>query len=126
MAPGITGGGDGRPRPRPLLAHTACLVRKSAVPVLITVGDHAPITCVYTRPALDGVDSVPAAPLPRLPPHASATPSGPYVQVPLIALCLARSGDKGDVANIGVLCRKPMFFPLVRRVLTDEVCAPPL
>ena len=35
-------------------------------------------------------------------------------------LCLARSGDKGDAANIGVIARKKLYLPYLRAVLTPE------
>ena len=38
--------------------------------------------------------------------------------IPLIELAHARSGDKGDSANIGVLARKPEYLPLLREQLT--------
>ncbi|OJU89343.1 MAG: terpene utilization protein AtuA [Burkholderiales bacterium 66-5] len=42
------------------------------------------------------------------------------VQVPLIRLAWARSGDKGDTSNIGVIARKPEWLPLLRAQLTPE------
>ncbi len=40
------------------------------------------------------------------------------VRVPLSALAHARSGDKGDTANIGVVARAPEIYPWLRRTLT--------
>ena len=42
-------------------------------------------------------------------------------RVPLIALCYGRSGDKGDVANVGIICRKRSYYPLVAATLTAPV-----
>jgi hypothetical protein len=40
----------------------------------------------------------------------------------LIDLAHARSGDKGDTANVGIIARKPEFYPiLVREVTADRV-----
>jgi hypothetical protein len=39
--------------------------------------------------------------------------------VPLARLCLARSGDKGDTANIGVIARSPEIYVWMQRELTD-------
>ena len=39
---------------------------------------------------------------------------------PLRALCLARSGDKGDVSNIGVCARRPEFYPFLKEYLTAQ------
>ncbi len=42
------------------------------------------------------------------------------VQVPLSALALARSGDKGDGSNVGVLARSPEIYEFLVDVLTEE------
>jgi len=42
------------------------------------------------------------------------------VEVPLIRLAWARSGDKGDTSNIGVIVRRPEWLPLLRAQLTPE------
>jgi hypothetical protein len=38
--------------------------------------------------------------------------------VRLFALAHGRSGDKGDTVNVGVIARKPEFYPLLRERLT--------
>ena len=40
--------------------------------------------------------------------------------VPLIKLAFARSGDKGDHANIGVISRKPHYLPFIKKSLKKE------
>merc|ERR1712039_418098 len=50
----------------------------------------------------------------------AAAPSGPLGKVPLRQLCYARSGDKGDAANIGLIARKPEYVPFLRHVVTTE------
>ena len=42
------------------------------------------------------------------------------VEVPLEQLAWARSGDKGDKANIGVMARKSDFFPWIVAILTES------
>lgn len=52
------------------------------------------------------------------------------VRVPLVRLCLARSGDKGDTANIGVIARSEAIYSWMLEHLTpafvkrhfDDVC----
>jgi hypothetical protein len=52
------------------------------------------------------------------------------IRVPLIRLCLARSGDKGDTANIGVIARSEAIYAWMVEHLTpafvkryfDDVC----
>ena len=44
------------------------------------------------------------------------------MQVQLIKLAHARSGDKGDTANVGLIALQDEFYPvLVREVTTDRV-----
>ena len=43
--------------------------------------------------------------------------------VPLQQLAFARSGDKGDHANIGVIARKPIYLPYIRNGLRPEIIA---
>jgi hypothetical protein len=38
--------------------------------------------------------------------------------VPLLALAHARSGDKGDTANVGLIARKAEYYPLLVREVT--------
>jgi hypothetical protein len=42
------------------------------------------------------------------------------VKIPLIDIAHARSGDKGDAVNIGVIARKPEFYPLIQQLVTAE------
>jgi hypothetical protein len=42
------------------------------------------------------------------------------VKVRLLDLAHARSGDKGDTANVGVIARRPAWYPLLARELTAE------
>ena len=57
-------------------------------------------------------------------------PSDRSVRVPLMRLCLARSGDKGDTANIGVIARSEAIYQWTVEHLTpafvkryfDDVC----
>lgn len=46
------------------------------------------------------------------------------MKVPLLKIAHARSGDKGDTANIGLIARKPEYYPiLVREVTAARVAA---
>jgi hypothetical protein len=42
------------------------------------------------------------------------------MKVRLVDLAHARSGDKGDTANVGVIARRSEFYPLLARELTVE------
>lgn len=40
------------------------------------------------------------------------------MKVRLLDIAHARSGDKGDTANVGVIANKPEWYPLINRELT--------
>eukprot|EP00005_Dracoamoeba_jomungandri_P005701 CAMPEP_0174250578 /NCGR_PEP_ID=MMETSP0439-20130205/714_1 /TAXON_ID=0 /ORGANISM="Stereomyxa ramosa, Strain Chinc5" /LENGTH=612 /DNA_ID=CAMNT_0015330697 /DNA_START=99 /DNA_END=1937 /DNA_ORIENTATION=- len=119
MAPGITGGGSGRPRPQPYVQHSAVLVRKEHVPAFITIGDETtemesvPFKYTQNLPAPHKVGS----------PDFSFEPDTKLVSAPLIRICVGRSGDKGNLSNVGVMARKKEFYPFLCSVLTEEVVA---
>jgi len=41
-------------------------------------------------------------------------------RVRLLALAHARSGDKGDTANVGLIAKRPEFYPVLQREVTAE------
>ena len=54
----------------------------------------------------------------------SAAGSKTTVRVRLLDVAHARSGDKGDTANVGVIALRPEWYPLLERELTrDRVAA---
>jgi hypothetical protein len=42
------------------------------------------------------------------------------VKVPLLAIAHARSGDKGDTANVGVIANRPEWYPLLAEHLSVD------
>ena len=42
------------------------------------------------------------------------------MRVQLVDIAHARSGDKGDTANVGIIALRPQWFELLRRHLTRE------
>jgi hypothetical protein len=42
------------------------------------------------------------------------------LKIQLIQIAHARSGDKGDTGNVGVIARKPEYYPLLVKYLTVE------
>jgi hypothetical protein len=51
---------------------------------------------------------------------AAVASGGSRVRLPLSRLCLARSGDKGDTANVGVIGRSPAVYAWMLENLTPE------
>jgi hypothetical protein len=41
------------------------------------------------------------------------------MKIKLLQLCHSRSGDKGDTANIGLIARKPEYFPIIKKYVTE-------
>jgi hypothetical protein len=52
--------------------------------------------------------------------HAASETTLTTDTVPLIQLAYARSGDKGDSSNIGIIARRPEWLPHLRAQLTEE------
>jgi hypothetical protein len=42
------------------------------------------------------------------------------MKIQLIQIAHARSGDKGDTGNVGVIARKPEYYPVLKKYLTTE------
>jgi hypothetical protein len=42
------------------------------------------------------------------------------MRIRLVDLAHARSGDKGDTANVGIIALKPEWYPLIARELTRD------
>ena len=42
------------------------------------------------------------------------------MKVQLVDIAHARSGDKGDTANVGIIALRPEWFPLLARELTQD------
>ncbi|HAP35539.1 MAG TPA: hypothetical protein DCQ28_06195 [Bacteroidetes bacterium] len=42
------------------------------------------------------------------------------MKIQLIQIAHARSGDKGDTGNVGVIARKPEYYPLLLKYLTVD------
>jgi hypothetical protein len=111
MAPGFTGYfGAGRPEPHMVPRLFSTLVPKDRVAIEVVVGEERQAVSVPVQggfvPAAAEAEQLPTLDL------AGA------VTVPLIRLALARSGDKGDHANIGVIARKPEYLPYIRAALS--------
>ncbi len=115
MAPGFTGYfGGGRPEPHMIPKLFSTLVPKDRVPVEIRVGEQQIAVEIPRVPASSAPTTAsPTVPYPRLPAEVIEA-----VSVPLIRLALARSGDKGDHANIGVIARKTEYLPYLLASLT--------
>ena len=116
-SPGTTGPGGGRPGVSPLIRPLAMLLPKDAVDVSFTLdGVRHPVAI-----PLQGGEATRSKVGPALPdPAPWHEPDGERTTVPLVRLAWARSGDKGNLANVGVIARRPEWLPLLWERLTPE------
>ncbi|WP_425045180.1 acyclic terpene utilization AtuA family protein [Primorskyibacter sp. S87] len=108
--------GGGRPKPSPVVALFSFLVDASAPQISVTLNEAD----VAYDPPVPPVREV-------IPEPAREPPVGEYagevVERPLEDLAWARSGDKGDSANIGVIARRGAYLPYVWAALTPDAIA---
>jgi hypothetical protein len=123
FAPGTTGIYGGRPKPTPLIKLFTFFVDKTLperprvllgiddleIPIDVPPGESRTPDTTRVEPSAAPLDS-----------DAIDEDAGDRVEVPLARLALARSGDKGDTANIAVIARDPAYVPTLRRELTAE------
>lgn len=119
MAPGITGVAGGRPSPSPLIRGGAVLAPRAAAPVVVHMqGVSRPVPVMdaasFSMARTDSDDL--ADPRPDVP--------GAPLDGTLIDLAAARSGDKGDIINIGVAARSAEAYEtLLHHLTADQVGA---
>lgn len=114
MSVGTTGWFGGAPSISPVARVFSVLVPRQQVPARVDLGGVV-ITVEAPPPARPfSADMV-------VRPEAPAEPeaSGDLIEVPLIDLAWARSGDKGDAFNVGVIARKPHYLPWIRAGLSE-------
>jgi hypothetical protein len=123
----------GRPDVQEALAFWPTLVPRDLVTARVEVTRGGLTERVEVPMRLEGAAEPPSpAPLdvapspgrgPRTAPSPHSAGAGPTRRVPLGAIAHARSGDKGDNANIGVVARSREGFEFLRQVLTAQVVA---
>jgi hypothetical protein len=127
-SPGTTSPGGGRPSPSPLIKPLAFFVDKAAVPVQVVMDGQALAVEVPLAGPVLPVDlplagrAAPPQDLPEPAPWGDGLAGDlePQIEVPLVRLAWARSGDKGNTANIGVIARRPEWLPLLWARLTPQ------
>jgi hypothetical protein len=112
MAQGITGFFAGRPSVQPVLRLFSFLWPKEKVTPIVHDGDEQIVVPFAASQPLS------APPATAAPQRAIGVADG---TVPLIALAVGRSGDKGNSANIGIIARKPEYLPWLRAALAEDV-----
>ena len=111
-AQGLTGFFAGRPKVQPVVRLFSFLQDKADTPIAVEVdGKDVPVTIAAEAVRLDASSAA----------AVEGREAGPRaVMVRLVELAWGRSGDKGNIANIGVIARKPGYLPYIRSALTEE------
>ena len=121
-SPGTTGAGGGRASASPSIRQYGFLLAKSRLTPVVTIGDTSiPVLQPPGQPALAAaqLSSATAA----APDSVEPATTSELLELPLVRLAWARSGDKGDISNIGVIAREPRLLPLLRAQLTEAAVA---
>ncbi len=114
--PGLTGVTAGRPKVQPMIKLHSTFVAKADVPVRVVVDAREILAKPY--PGVTG--PIDAAARTEPDGEAPVTSSAETVPGRLIDLAFARSGDKGDICNIGVMARRADAVGFLRETLTAD------
>jgi hypothetical protein len=115
-SPGTTGGGGGRQTPAPSIRQYAFLLEKSRLCVQVHLdGQLVSVAIPHGDEMRESAAHQASIVLPAW------SPESDWVEVPLVQLAWARSGDKGDISNIGIIARRPEYVPWLRAQLTESV-----
>ncbi len=112
--PGITYLADqGRPRASDVVGYWPALISREVLDVSVVVGGET--VGVPQQAAGSGAPGEPFTPAGV---SAPVPDTGETRDVLLSQLCLARSGDKGDTCNVGLLARSPEIYTWIREHIT--------
>ncbi|MGE0743463.1 MAG: acyclic terpene utilization AtuA family protein [Hyphomonadaceae bacterium] len=111
MAVGTTGWFGSRPAPAPVMRVFSTLIARERAPAFVDLDGKRFETPIADAPRSEAPSKPPAGD--------TAKPGGNWRTVPLIDLAWARSGDKGNAFNVGVIARKPEYLPFIRAALTE-------
>lgn len=115
MAPALAGIVGGRPKASPVIKLFSFLIDKNQLNIEIDFeGKRYPVEIPQ---------GVSTEQLPTLMAGENAVYQGDEIEVPLIEIAHAHSGDKGNHSNIGVIARKADYLPWIRAALTEQSVA---
>lgn len=119
MAPGLTGLVGGRPKPSPMIRLFSFLWPKDQIEVSYTLNDQSSSVVIAQGECLaNGVRNSTA--LLNDNDVVGLDASLCDATTALINLAMARSGDKGDHCNIGILARDPTYLPYIQQAVQPE------
>lgn len=117
MAPGLTGLVGGRPKPSPMIRLFSFLWPKDQIAVSFNLEDNSTAVAIAEG---DSLDSFATASKALVQADAVKELEGCDATTSLINLAMARSGDKGDHCNVGILVRDPAYLPYIQNAVQPE------
>ena len=122
MAPGLTGLVGGRPKPSPMIRLFSFLWPKDQIAVSFNLNDQSTAVKIAEGVSLENFVSA------NFTSASAALVSGDSVKelgdcdatTSLINLAMARSGDKGDHCNVGILARDSAYLPYIQHAVQPE------
>lgn len=115
MAPALAGIVGGRPKASPVIKLFSFLIDKNQVNVEIDFDGNRYLVEIPRGIYTEQFNTLATG--------KSAVYQGDEIEVPLIKIAHARSGDKGNHSNIGVIARKADYLPWIRAALTEQSVA---
>ncbi|WP_151989494.1 acyclic terpene utilization AtuA family protein [Acinetobacter oleivorans] len=115
MAPALAGIVGGRPKASPVIKLFSFLIDKNQINVEIDFDGNRYQVEIPRNTSTEQFNTLAAG--------ESAVYQGNEIEVPLIEIAHARSGDKGNHSNIGVIARKAEYLPWIRAALTEQAVA---
>lgn len=112
MAPALAGIVGGRPKVSPVIKLFSFLVDKSKLNVEIDINGQRQKVEIPQGSADQSFTQLSVGDVAQF--------NGDEVEVALVDIAHARSGDKGNHSNIGVIARQAEFLPWIRANLTEE------
>ena len=111
---GLTAFSAGRPKPSPVIRLFSFLIDSNDLTIECQLDDQSinipdPLHTVTPTNIIR----------PNAPDTSNIANGEDMVEIPLIDLAWARSGDKGNRANIGIIARKPEYIPFIWKTLNE-------
>ena len=117
MAPGLTGLVGGRPKPSPMIRLFSFLWPKDQIDVCYNVNDQTSVVAIVQGESLEDFEQASSA---LLDGAVDINLAACDATTSLINLAMARSGDKGDHCNVGILARDPAYLPYIQHAVQPE------
>jgi len=117
MAPGLTGLVGGRPKPSPMIRLFSFLWPKDQIEVSYDLNDQSSAVDIAQGESLESGMQASAALVEM---DAEIEVSSCDATTSLINLAMARSGDKGDHCNVGIIARDPAYLPYIQNAVQPD------